>query len=181
MRHLCVVGCFVGLLFVSPSGAQRSPALSPHATAPPPRLVPMRFLAVAGWQIRTGAAHACLGASLSRCSQITTLASTSRWRDCLECAPHRTVGAMRADAIAIRITVGIERPSRVRPSFAWPPHVRRADVHRFEGLPGRIGVYQASTRVGTREVFLFVYFGQRRPTARQLQAANSELRRSSLG
>jgi hypothetical protein len=51
----------------------------------------------------------------------------------------------------------------------------------FEGLPSRIGVYQASSRVGTLEIFLFVYFGRSRPTAGQLNAANTELRHARLG
>jgi hypothetical protein len=88
---------------------------------------------------------------------------------------------MSADAIAIRVTVAIERPSRIQATFAWPPQIRRAELQSFEGLPGRIGVYQASTCVGSREIFLFVYFGRSKPTADQLRAANAELRRSSLG
>jgi hypothetical protein len=50
----------------------------------------------------------------------------------------------------------------------------------FEGLPRRIGVYQASTRVGARELFVFVFFGRGQPTARQLSRANTELRRARL-
>ena len=43
--------------------------------------------------------------------------------------------------------------------FSWPLQVKRAKVTAgFEGLPRRIGVYQASTRVDAREVFLFVFF-----------------------
>jgi hypothetical protein len=88
---------------------------------------------------------------------------------------------MPADAIAIRITVGIGPPPRVNATFAWPPQVRRAEVQSLEGLPSRIGVYQASTRLGIREISVFVYFGRSKPTPRQLHAANTELRRSSLG
>jgi hypothetical protein len=88
---------------------------------------------------------------------------------------------MPAAGIAIQITVSIERPARVRRTFTWPPQIRRTDVNGgFEGLPGRIGVYQGSTRVGEREVFVFVFFGRGEPTARQLDRANGELRLARL-
>jgi len=51
----------------------------------------------------------------------------------------------------------------------------------FEGLPGRIGVYQGSARVGTRELIVFVFFGRGKPTARQLDHASTELRHARLG
>jgi hypothetical protein len=89
---------------------------------------------------------------------------------------------MPATGIAIQITVSIEHPARVKPTFAWPPQIRRGEVNAgFEGLPGRIGVYQGSTRVGAREVFVFVFFGRGQPKARQLLRANTELRRARLG
>jgi hypothetical protein len=89
---------------------------------------------------------------------------------------------MPAAGIAIQISVAIERPPRVGRTFAWPPQVSRATVQAsFEGLPRRIGVYQNSTMVGTREVFVFVYFGRSKPTVRQLNAANTELQRARLG
>lgn len=89
---------------------------------------------------------------------------------------------MHANDIAIQITIAVERPFRVLRTFAWPPHVNRRSVRApFEGLPGRIGVYQGQTRVGTREVFVFIAFGRPVPTVRQLNRANAELRRASLG
>jgi hypothetical protein len=45
-------------------------------------------------------------------------------------------------------------------------------------LPGRVGVYQAQTRIGMREVFVFVFFGRAIPTDRQLRRANDQLARS---
>ena len=88
---------------------------------------------------------------------------------------------MPADGVAIQITAAIERPVRIVRTVAWPPQVSRADVHAgFEGLPGRIGAYQASTLVGTREVSLFVWFGRGRPTVGQLSRANIELRHARL-
>jgi hypothetical protein len=83
--------------------------------------------------------------------------------------------------IAIQVTIAIEHPIWGRRTFAWPPRVRRRDVHAgFEGLPGRISVFQGSTLVGRREVTVMLFFGQARPTARQIRRANSELRRSRL-
>jgi hypothetical protein len=110
------------------------------------------------------------------------LASTTRWRDCVECLPHRTLAAMTGAGIAIQVTVAIEHPVSAVRTFAWPPRVSRAEVHAgFEGLPGRIGVYQASSLVHEREVSLFVWFGRSKPTARQLRRANTELRHARLG
>lgn len=80
-----------------------------------------------------------------------------------------------------RKDIAIERPLRVAHTFAWPPQISRTKVHAgFEGLPGRIGVYQAATRIGKREVSVFVFFGRAKPTARQLSGANTELRHARL-
>jgi hypothetical protein len=89
---------------------------------------------------------------------------------------------MRRNGIAIQVTVAIEHPIWGRRTFAWPPQIRRAGVSAgFEGLPGRIGVYQGATLVGRREVSLIVFFGQARPTIRQVGRANTQLRHSHLG
>jgi hypothetical protein len=86
---------------------------------------------------------------------------------------------MPASAIAIQITAAIEHPIRLRREFAWPPQVTGADVTAgFEGLPGRVGVFQGSTLTHGREVSFFVWFGRSHPTAGQLDRANSELRRT---
>ena len=141
------------------------------------RLVPARFAPAPGWHIRHGTVHACPGVPAARCSQVTSAASTTRWRDCLECLPHRTLAAMPADGIAIQVTVAIERPARLKPTLAWPPQIKRAEVNPgFEGLPVRIGVYQASSRIGERDVLIVVFFGRGKPTAHQLDRANPELR-----
>jgi hypothetical protein len=117
--------------------------------------------------------------SASRCSTVTSTASTTRFRDCLACLPHRTVAAMRARDIAIQVTVGLEHPPRVQPTFTWPPRLSRRDVRAgFEGLPRTIGVYQGVTRIGTREVFVFIVFGRAVPTNHQLNRADAELARA---
>jgi hypothetical protein len=89
---------------------------------------------------------------------------------------------MPRNGIAIQITVVIEHPVRAVHTFAWPPQVNGAQVSAgFEGLPARIGLYQASSLIGKREVSLFVWFGRSRPTVRQLSRANTELRHARLG
>jgi hypothetical protein len=151
------------------------------ASARTVRPQPPQFDHVTGWQVRVGTVQDCPGVSASRCSQATSTASTLLWRDCIACLPHRTVAAMSASDIAIQITVAVEGQLRLKPTFVWPPHVGRGDVRAaFEGLPSRIGVYQGITRVGTREVGVFVFFGRGRPTDRQLSRANAELRRARL-
>jgi hypothetical protein len=89
---------------------------------------------------------------------------------------------MPRNGIAIQITVAIEHPVRAVHTFAWPPQVKGTQVSAgFEGLPRRIGVYQASSLISKREVSLFVWFGRSRPTVRQLDRANTELRHTRLG
>ena len=142
---------------------------------------PPQFDHASGWNVRVGAAHACPGVSPNRCSQATSVASTSLWRDCIACLPHKTVARMSTTAVAIQVTVAIERPSRPEPTFTWPPHVGRGDVSGgFEGLPDRIGVYQRRGRLGARDVSVLVFFGRVQPTDRQLNSVNMELRRARL-
>ena len=170
-----VFGLFSPLAIVLLGGVSASPA----AIA---ALEPARFAAAAGWQVRVGKPHACGGVSASRWSQVTTVASTTRFRDCLECLPHRTAAVMRAQDIAIKASVAIERPTSTKRTFAWPPRViRRAVSAPFEGLPARSGVYQGSTLVGKREVLVFIVFGRPVPTDQQLERVNAELRRSRIG
>jgi hypothetical protein len=152
------------------------------ATAGTPRLKPVQFAPAARWYVRQGTVHPCPGVFASRCSQVTSTASTTRFRDCLECFPHRTAAAMRANDIAIQITLALEHPTRVSHTCAWPPRVTsRRVLAPFEGLPRRIGVYLCQTRVDTREVSVFIVFGRAIPTTRQLNSVNAELRRVRLG
>jgi len=144
-------------------------------------LVPAHFAPSPGWHVREGSVHACPGVSARRCSQVTTVASSTRLRDCVECLPHRTTAVMPSGAIVIKIGLAIEHPSRLARTFSWPPRITRASVAAgFEGLPGRIGVYQGSSRIGAREVSVFVLFGRGAPTKRQLRRANAELRRARV-
>ena len=141
-----------------------------------------QFAPANGWHLRSTRVHACPGVPATRCSQVTSLASTMRWRDCVECLPHRTFAAMPRDGVAIQVTTAVEHPVRALHTFAWPPQIKGAQVRAgFEGLPARIGVYQASSLIERREISLFVWFGRSRPTARQLSRANSQLRRARLG
>jgi hypothetical protein len=82
--------------------------------------------------------------------------------------------------IAIQLVLAIQRP-RVDRTFAWPPRISHRDVTRgFEGLTRRVGVYQGTTRVGARDVSVFVIFGRSRPSDQQLRRADAELRRARL-
>lgn len=181
MRRLSLIGLLVAVGAHLALATQRLQGASAKSTVGG-RLAPVQFAPAVGWQLRTGRVHACPGVPASRCAQVTSLASTTPWRECVECLPHRTLAAMPGNGIAIQITAAIEQPVRAVRTFAWPPQVSRAEVHAgFEGLPGRIGVYQGSTLVGKREVSLFVWFGRSRPTVRQLNRANTELRHARLG
>jgi len=87
---------------------------------------------------------------------------------------------MPRSGIAIQITVAVEHP--VRAVHTWPPQVKRARVQAgFEGLPSRVGVYQAASLIRKREVTLVVWFGRSRPTVSQVSRANAELRHARLG
>jgi hypothetical protein len=88
---------------------------------------------------------------------------------------------MSAGDILIQVRVGVERPIRARKTFAWPPRIVRRQIAGLEGVPRRVGVYQGQTRVGTREVGVFAFFGRANPTSRQLTRANAEFRRCHVG
>jgi hypothetical protein len=138
-------------------------------------LTPTHFAPAPGWHTRVGKVHACPGVPASRCVQVFSVASTTSWRDCLACLPHRTIAAMGRDDIAIQID--LSRPAGQQPTFTWPPHIKRNQVvPGFEGLPSRISTYQGHTRIGKRSVDVFVVFGRPHPTDRQLQRADAELR-----
>lgn len=143
-------------------------------------VTPAHFAPSAGWHTRVGKVHACPGVTASRCVQVFSVAATTRWRDCVGCLPHKTVAAMRPGDIAIQVNVA--REPKPQPGPAWPPRITRSKVVAgFEGLPSRVGTFQAATRVGKREVSVFIVFGRSRPTDRQLQRANAELRRVRFG
>ena len=140
-------------------------------------LAPARFAPRHGWHAGAGRVHACPGVPPERCRSASSWAATVRWRDCGECLPHRTLARMPANGIAIQISLAIERPF---PAWlhqrSWPPHIDpRTVVAPFEGLPGRIGVYQWIGLVGRVEANVMLFFGRSRPTSRQLHAAEAEL------
>jgi hypothetical protein len=144
-------------------------------------LPPLKFAAKPGWYVGVGKARACPGVAAAKCTQVTSWASTVRWRDCAECLPHKTVAALPAGGVAIQVTLIRENPVVAKETLAWPPQIRAADlVSPFEGLPPRIGVYRKFARVGSHEVFVVAFFGQARPSARQLALANAQLRTSKL-
>jgi hypothetical protein len=144
-------------------------------------LAAVLFAAAPGWHVGAGPVRACPGVPAARCSQVASWASTVPWLDCADCLPHRTVAALPPDGVAIQVHLARERPLVARRAIAWPPRIRASDVHAgLEGIPSRYGVYQLSARTGRYDFYVFVFFGRSRPTARQLAAANAELRRSTL-
>src|SRR3954453_2238535 len=106
-------------------------------------LAPATFVAAPGWHARAGQIHACPGGSLASCRSVFSWAATVPWRDCDGCSPHRTVEGLPPKGIALRLQVGVERrpPQWLKP-LSWPPRIR--GVSGFEGLPRRIGVFQAT-------------------------------------
>jgi hypothetical protein len=144
-------------------------------------LTPVQFAAKPGWHVGVGKLHACPGVAATKCARVTSWASTVRWRDCVDCLPHRTVATLPATGVAIQVSLIRESPAVAKEALAWPPQVRAADlVSPFEGLPSRIGVYQRFARMGAYEVYILVLFGRSRPDGRQLAAANAELRSAKL-
>src|SRR5947208_1486437 len=103
MRRLFLLAVFAAVCGHSAVVAAESPAAA-HGSA---RLDPVAFARAAGWHVHTGRVHACPGVSASRCSQVTSVASTAPWRDCVECLPHKTFAAMPASGVAIQITVAV--------------------------------------------------------------------------
>jgi hypothetical protein len=104
-----------------------------------------------------------------------------RWRDCLNCLPHRTLAALPRDGIAIQVSIASERPPPTFPKLSWPPKISRSQIGGLEGVPARFGVYQSSSRIAARRVALvFVFFGRGTPAVAELARANAQLRRSRL-
>ncbi len=165
----------LALVASAPMGARASAVAATGGPAP------VRFAPAAGWHVRTGKVRACPGVAASRCSAVTSVAATIRWRDCLHCRPHRTLGVLPPGGIAIQVTVVRERPTRIPFRFSWPPTIRPSHIEGLEGVPDHIGVYQRSTRIGAREVFAIAFFGRAPPTAGQIRRANAALRRGRLG
>jgi hypothetical protein len=97
------------------------------------------------------------------------------WRDCAFCLPHRTVARLKADGIALQLQIGFENdpPKWMRP-MEWPPRIHGV-ASPFEGLPPRIGVFQAYGFVHGYATSLFVFFGRPTPSQAQLRAARKEL------
>jgi hypothetical protein len=142
-------------------------------------LAPIRLPARTGWHAGAGAVHACVGEPASRCRNARSWAGTIALRDCLGCLPHRTVAVLPPDGVLIQVTTVRERPRRLR-GGPWPPRVDPAAVSNFEGLPGRIGVYQQTVRLGPLDATIMVFFGRPRPRRAEIIAADAELRDARL-
>ena len=109
------------------------------------------------------------------CASAPSWAATTRWRDCAFCLPHRTVAHLSADGIALQLQVGYEQdPPKWMRKLRWPPRIRGVAAP-FEGLPRRIGVFQAYGFVQGWSTSLFIFFGRPNPTAQQIARARKEL------
>jgi hypothetical protein len=142
-------------------------------------VAPPHFRAAPGWHVGSTRAHACVGVSRSRCVHAEAWASTVRYRDCADCVPpHKTLSALPPSGIVIQVTNARERPA-YGTLGSWPPRIRASQIIRgpFEGEPARFSYFEEFVRSGGGvEHSLFVWFGRRHPTTRQLARANAELR-----
>jgi hypothetical protein len=156
-------------------------AVATAAAAGSRTLAPVRFQKAPGWYAGAGRVHACVGVSRSRCTQVASWAGTVRRRDCGDCEPpHKTLESLPAGGIVIGVLLGKEQrlPRNVMP---WPPRLRAgAVVSPIEGAPARIGFFGQGGRLRGFSAQLFVYFGRRHPTARQLARAQAELNSAKL-
>ncbi len=144
-------------------------------------LAPVKFAKKPGWFSGVGAAHACPGVSADRCTRVSSWTATTRWRDCADCLPTKTVAALPPNGVAIQISLLREIPLTATETATWPLRIRRAEVvSPFEGLPPRVGAYRLFAQVKRYEVYVLVLFGRSTPTAAQLAAANAQLRAAHL-
>jgi hypothetical protein len=137
-------------------------------------LAPVHFPSPAGWYAGAGVVRACPGVSAQRCRFAPSWAGTVVLLDCVNCLPHRTVAKLPADGVVIQASISLERPRRLN-GPAWPPRIDPRAVTNFEGLPPRIGVFQATARDGPFDVLVMVFFGRPHPSPRQVASAQAEL------
>jgi hypothetical protein len=144
--------------------------------------VPVHFAPAQGWHSGFGSPKACPGVSAARCTQQWLWTGTVAWKDCPNCLPHRTATTLPRNGVVISALIVSERPVVARQRVPWPVRVRaRNVVAGFDGLPGRLGIYQLFARVGKgREIRLTVHFGRRQPTLSQIRKANARLAAVSL-
>lgn len=134
------------------------------------------FAALGGWHVGAGQVHACPGVSASRCTTVTTFASTVRWRDCAECLPQKTLAALGPNGVALEVLLSVEHPESAKRSITWLPHITLSSLSGIEGISNHYGVYQLFARVGHgKEAYVWAFFGRARPTRAQLAEANAEL------
>jgi hypothetical protein len=143
-------------------------------------LAPIRFPPRPGWRAGSTAVHACPGVAPQRCRFAPSWAATVPHLDCANCLPHRTVERLPPDGIVIHVSIGLEQPRRLQ-GLPWPPKIDPAAIAApFEGLPGRIGVFQASNRAGPFDVGVMIFFGRPHPTRAQVARAQAELSAARL-
>jgi hypothetical protein len=155
-------------------------AASAAPSASTGRFTPPHFEPSPGWFVGGTRIRHCPSVRLPLCRQASAWTATVRWRDCLNCIPpHRTLAALPANGVAIHLTRSVER--KVAAPLTWPPRIRRTDVRGpVEGAPSRIASFQRFGQVGGANTSVFVFFGQRHPSADQLARAQAQLRAAVL-
>jgi len=143
-------------------------------------VTPPRFSTAGGWHVGSTPTHSCDVVPRGRCVMASAWASTVPYRDCPNCVPpHRTLATLPPDGIVIQLTDARERPA-YGSRGSWPTQIRASEVISgpFEGVARTNLSYAQRVVRGPHNVehFLFVWFGRRHPTARQLTRANAELR-----
>lgn len=134
---------------------------------------PVHFRAGGGWHVSAVCGRPNCRFALSR-------AATVRWRDCWNCLPpHSTIATLPPDGIAI----GVELTRPFHPAWGrlrWPPTITRNRIVWIEGVPMRFRGFIATGRLRGLDATVWIYFGRRRPTLRQMARAEDELRTARL-
>lgn len=137
---------------------------------------PPHFRAAAGWHVGSRSARTC-HIRQAHCVSAFGWAATVPCADCGKDEPLRTLAVLPPGGAVIQ--VANLRISDTHPSQqAWPPRIREADVHFASVGQAQLPIFLAmdAGRSGGTNWSLVVWFGDARPTARQLARVNTELR-----
>jgi hypothetical protein len=134
---------------------------------------PVLFRPGGGWHVSAVCYRPACRIAFSR-------AATVRWRDGWNhIPPHRTIDALPPDGIAIELE--LTRPlDRAWRRLGWPPTITRKTIVPIEGVPMKFGGFIAAGRLRGLDATVWIFFGRRRPTLRQITRAEHELRTARL-